>query len=72
MWRRRARPRHPDIGIGLLQRGPPVPEGLDLGARQHETGLDPVEEVVVVPRSAVLGDELFTFLGHTNKSKGPL
>ena len=49
------------VGVGALQDGVSLPQRLDLAAVQHEPGLEAIEEVVVVPRTAVLGDLL---LGH--------
>ncbi len=47
------------VRVRLLERRLSVSEGLHLGSGQHEAGLDAVEEVVVVPRSAVVDDQLF-------------
>ena len=47
------------LGVRLLQRRLAVAQRLHLGPGQHEAGLDPVEEVEVVPRAAVLDDQLF-------------
>src|SRR5438105_7015991 len=41
--------------IGVLQVGFAFADGLDLGTAQGDSGLEPVEEGVVVARSAVLG-----------------
>src|SRR6266516_7273757 len=48
------------VGVRLLERRLPLPQRLHLGAGQHEAGLDPVEEAVVVPRAAVVDDQLFS------------
>src|SRR5439155_927655 len=34
------------------------PRGLHLGPREHEPGLEPLEELVVEPSTAILGDQL--------------
>ena len=47
-----------DLRVRLPELGPAVAQRLHLGAGQLETGLDALEEVVVVPRAAVVGDEL--------------
>src|SRR2546427_3893692 len=41
-----------DIRVGLRERGPAVPKGLPLCAGQHDPRLDPLEQVIVVARSA--------------------
>ena len=46
------------VRVGALQDGVALAQRLDLAAVQHEPGLDALEEVVVVPRAAVLGDQL--------------
>ncbi len=48
------------IRVRLLQRRLPVTQRLYLGPGQHEAGLDPVAEVVVVPRAPVVDDQLFS------------
>ena len=54
-----------DVRVCLTELDVPVPCGLHLGARQHDSSLDPLEELVVAPRATVLGDELDTGrLGH--------
>jgi len=53
------------LRVRLLQRRLPGAEGLHLRPREHEPGLDPVEEVVLVPRAAVVDDQLLSLLpGH--------
>src|SRR5262249_33722728 len=47
------------LGVRLLERCTAVTKRLDLRPRQHETGLDAVEEVVVVASAPVVDDELF-------------
>jgi hypothetical protein len=47
-----------DLGVGVFQVGFPQPQGLNLGAGQHEPGLVLVDDEVIVPRLAVLGDDL--------------
>ena len=49
----------PELDVPRAQR-------LHLGAGQHDARLDALEELVVVPRAAVLGDQLVipVFLGH--------
>ena len=46
----------PDVAVGTVERRAAVPEGLDLRAAQHDAGLDPVEQLVVVPRPPVVHD----------------
>ncbi len=46
----------PDVRVRLRERRPAVAERLDLGARQHQARLDPLEQLIVVPRAAVVGD----------------
>jgi hypothetical protein len=43
------------VGVGQLDLG--VAERLHLGAREHETGLDRVQDRVLMPSAAVRGDE---------------
>src|SRR5262249_50474541 len=45
-------------GVRLLEGRPAGPKRLHLGPGQDEAGLHPIEEVVVVPRPAVVDDEL--------------
>ena len=47
------------VRVGLLQADAPVPKGLHFAPRQHEARLEALEEVVVVPCLAVLGNRLF-------------
>ena len=47
-----------DLGVRLGELRAALAERLDLGPRQLQARLDPVEQVVVVPRAAVLGDQL--------------
>src|SRR6266566_2986379 len=47
-----------DVSECALQRCLAVPERLHLRTGQHEPSLEPVEQVVVVPRTAILGDRL--------------
>ena len=54
-----------DIRVGLLERGPAVPKGLHLCAGQHDPRLDPLEQVVVVPRSAVVDDQMLALWAHS-------
>src|SRR6266550_2621793 len=54
-----------DIRVGLLEGGPAVPKGLHLRAGQHDPGLDPLEQVVVVPRSAVVDDQMLALWAHS-------
>ena len=54
--------------VGLLQRSAAVTERLHLGAGEHDTRLVPLEQVVIVPRLAVLGDELD---GHWRRLEPP-
>ena len=59
-----------DVGVGLLERRPPVAQGLHLGAGEDEPGLDPLEQVVVVPSPPVVHNQLFAcFPGHANESR---
>jgi hypothetical protein len=53
------------VRIGLLQGSPSVAKRLDLGPGEDHTGLDPVEEVVVVPRAAVVDDQVFATPSQT-------
>src|SRR5262249_28899320 len=53
-----------DVGVRTLQAGAPLPEGLHLGAREHDAGLEPLEQLVLVPRPPVLSDELLTVPRH--------
>src|SRR5690606_18398593 len=43
--------------VGVLQVRPPGAQRLDLAARQHEAGLERLDDLVVVPRLAVDGDD---------------
>ncbi len=52
------------VRIGLLERGTSIPERLDLRPGQHEAGLHAVEKVVIVPRPAVVDDQMLSLLGH--------
>src|SRR6266446_2567119 len=54
-----------DIRVGLLERGPAVPKGLHLCAGQHDPRLDPLEQMVVVPRSAVVDDQMLALWAHS-------
>ena len=45
-----------DVRVGLLEADLALPERLDLAPGQHDARLEALEEVVVVPRLAVLGD----------------
>ena len=47
-----------DVAEGTLKRRLPVPERLDLGAREHEPRLEAVEEVELVTRTPVVDDQL--------------
>ena len=49
------------VCVSLLQAYAPFAKGLDLAPGEDEAGFEPLDEVVVVPRLAVLRDELFTF-----------
>src|SRR5579871_2820268 len=49
------------LGVRLLQRRLPAAQRLDLRPLQNETGFEPVAEVVLVARAAVLDDELLSF-----------
>src|SRR5262249_35659157 len=46
-----------DGDVGVLEVHPAVPERLDLGPAQHETGLERFEDLVLMPRAAVGGDD---------------
>ena len=54
----------PHVRVGLLERGAAVPERLDLRSGQHEAGLHAIEKVVIVPRPAVVDDQMLSLLGH--------
>ena len=56
--RRRASLPVAHVRVRLLQRRAALAQRLDLGAGQHDAGLVPLEQVVVVPRAAVLCDQL--------------
>ena len=43
----------PDAAEGLGERTVTSAERLHLGAREHQAGLEPLEDLVVVPRPAV-------------------
>ena len=47
-----------NVAEGALEDRLAVAEGLHLGPGQREARLDAVEEVVLVPRAAIVGDEL--------------
>src|SRR4051794_14739059 len=58
-----------DAGEPVDKGRPPGAQGLDLGAGEHQAGLDDVLEVVVVPRLAVARDELAPgLLDHVHPS----
>src|SRR5215210_3835337 len=62
------RPHEPELAVAhvavrALEVRLPRTERLHLCPGEHETGLEPVEQVVVVPRAAVLGDQLLSS-GH--------
>src|SRR5262245_40184938 len=46
------------LGVGLRERRPARAQRLDLRPGEDDPGLVPVEQLVVVPRAAVVGDEL--------------
>src|SRR5581483_7092823 len=50
-----------DVGVRLVQSDPAVAEGLDLRSRQLKPGLETLEQLVVVPRAAILGEQLLSF-----------
>ena len=58
------------VRVRLLQRRLAVAQRLHLGPGQHEAGLDLVEEVVVVPRAAVVDDQLFSRASPSGRSVG--
>src|SRR5262249_35355584 len=60
-----------DVGVRLGQARPAVAERLDLRALEHDPGLDPVQELIVVPRTTVVDDGLLALLpGHGRPSVG--
>src|SRR5919201_4005397 len=46
------------LGVGATQAGLPLAERLDLAAGEDETRFDALEQVVLVPRAAVVRDQL--------------
>jgi hypothetical protein len=54
------------VGVGPLQGRLALAERLDLASGQDDARLDALEEVVLVPRTAVFGDQL---LGQGLKSR---
>jgi hypothetical protein len=54
----------PHIRVGLLQGSAAVPEGFHLCAGQHDARLDALEEVVVVPGSSIVDDQILALWGH--------
>src|SRR5882672_312526 len=54
-----------NVCVGLLERGPAVPEGLHLRAGQDDPGLYTLEEVVIVPGSAIVDDQMLALWGHS-------
>src|SRR5436305_12153097 len=59
------------VPVRLLERGPALAERLHLGAGQDETGLDSIQEVVVVPRPAVVDDQLLGSGSHPASVEPP-
>ena len=54
-----------DVRVRLPELDLAVARRLHLGAREHDTSLDALEKLVVVPRAAVVGDQLGSGrLGH--------
>jgi hypothetical protein len=58
------------VGVAVLQRGARGAQRLDLGALQHDAGLELVEQLEAIRRLAVAGDVagcclLLAALGHT-------
>ena len=51
-----------DAGKAVAEVDAALADRLHLGAEQHDTGLERLEEVIVVPRLAVLGDVRLGFL----------
>ena len=47
-----------DLRISIFEVRLAVPQALDLGSRQHDAGLDPLHQLVIVPRAAVARDDL--------------
>ncbi len=47
-----------DLGIGIFEVRLAVAQALDLGAGQDEARLDLLQQLVIVPRAAVAGDDL--------------
>jgi hypothetical protein len=47
-----------DVGVRLLDADTALAERLDLASGQHDARLEPLEEVVVVPRLSVLRNRL--------------
>ena len=60
------------VGIGALEDRVAAAQRLDLAARECEPRLDALEEVVFVPRTAVLRDQLLAVApvpGHAHQSR---
>ena len=55
-------------GVGLADVAAAVAQRLDLGSGQREAGLDPFEDMKVVPRLAVLGDQFSGCVSHCSRS----
>ena len=56
-----------DVRVGALEVGPALPERLHLRAGQDQAGLEPLEQVVLVPGPPVVRDQLFA-LRHVGKA----
>jgi len=57
-----------DLAVGITQAGPPVSQGLDLGAHQHQAGFPRLENLVLVTSFSIFGDDFdpggFTLSSH--------
>lgn len=56
-------------GKGVAEVDMAFPDGLDFGAEQGNTGFVGLDDVIVVPRFAVLGDDLHAFLSLHDQLK---
>src|SRR5512132_682678 len=59
-----------EVGVGLAERDASVAQRLHLGPGQLHAGLEPVEQVVVVPRAAILSDQLLALSSHRSSLGG--
>ncbi len=57
-------------GVTVLQIGVPLTERLDFGPLKNNTGLDPLQDVVVMARFSVRDDDSRVLFGHSAKNFG--